>query len=387
MTRGENFDNALNAAIDALASGCSLRDVLEQHQQHAAALLPLLQAALASNAHARVAPPPAPARLGTNYSILHAAVERAQTAARKESIAARSATGAPWWQRRIAFASLTVPLGAVVAFAAVGIGGAAAAGVASSGDGPIGSASHIRSRVVDSVDAVNPFDSGHGDTNEASRPEPSSASGAAPAGTSQAQSSSTSPVRPTDASGTAEAHGRDNSTTGPHVADTVSGRITDIHGNTFTLTGGGGEWHVTIDGATRVVGAIANGAEASVRGAIAAGKNVHADTVSVIADTTTSSGTPPQAPVPAATGHGDDNTGDNSDRRNDGVPTNHRRDAVPTATKAPSPTAVVAQPPVGDGEPTKPVHGNDTGNGRGAGNDGSQSGNGDGRSDGADGGR
>ena len=124
----ETFDDALNGAIDALARGQRIRDVLALHPRHAEALHPLLESAMAMQTDSVTSHVPVPSRLGDHYVIVRAAVERAQIAERAFMPAARAAaSGAPWWKRRLTFASLTLPLGAVALIAFAGAGSAAAA--------------------------------------------------------------------------------------------------------------------------------------------------------------------------------------------------------------------------------------------------------------------
>ena len=307
MNTRETFDDALNAAIDALAGGRGLHETLAQHQRHADALLPLLQAAAAANAHASVISPPMSRRLAGNYPIVRAAVERAQIAADGEPGAARAAaSNARWWQRRITVASLTVPLGAIVLFAGIGVGGAAAAGVATGSDGPLSSVSQIRERVADSVGSVNPFNGSASDKNaaedvRATRADAAQVSTKTAIASPQAGAGTNAATQAPAGADATETRTRGEEGADGRVPGTITGQIRDVHGNTFKLADGATEWHVTIDGNTRVDGTIAEGASASVSGPIAADKNVQASTVVVVSATLVATPSPAEGKTPVAT--------------------------------------------------------------------------------------
>ena len=125
--RYASFDDALDAAIDAMRDGQPLSVILASHPAHAANLLPLLEIALSADAAAGAAGVPPSSRLIENYSVVRAAVRRARMALPAEQPASLAR---PWWQRRLAFASLSLPAGAVAAIVITGASGAAAATVA-----------------------------------------------------------------------------------------------------------------------------------------------------------------------------------------------------------------------------------------------------------------
>ncbi len=137
MTGRESFDDALDAAIDAVRQGEHIDAVLARFPRHAAALAPLLRSAPFGTPGAGLAAAPMSERLAGNFTIVRAAVERAQMARDAAQNAPRRAAEprAPWWQRRLAFASLSLPAGVIALAALAGISGAAAASVAVTGNG------------------------------------------------------------------------------------------------------------------------------------------------------------------------------------------------------------------------------------------------------------
>lgn len=264
MTDLETFDDALNASIDALAVGRRIPELLAQHPRHAEALRPLLESALATQTHAVTSHVPIPSRLGDNYVIVRAAVERAQLAEENFAPGRRSAPTPPWWKRRLA--SMTLPLGAIALVALAGAGSAGAS-VATGGDGGISAIAHLPSNVVDSVQAVNPFSN----NGVADGDHPSAAATRTPAN---------------DSTGTASNDGKPpesndgGATTLNRPTDvTVTGNISDTRGASFTLTSGSAAWHVNFDASTTISGAIADGAIATVHGIVTATKNLHANSI------------------------------------------------------------------------------------------------------------
>jgi hypothetical protein len=160
-----------------------------------------------------------------------------------------------WMQRRVAFASLSLPVAAVAGLAIMGAGGAAAATVAITQPDVI-------SRAADAVtpDWVQerlPALPQHNGDDGAQTP----ADG--------------------DAPGVAGANGS------PSAADTPSnggvidatGVVSDSHGETFTLTSGDTIWRVVHDQDTAITGDILDGATATVHGRTA-GTTLHADSIS-----------------------------------------------------------------------------------------------------------
>ena len=251
-----SFDDALDAAIDAMRDGQPLSVILASHPAHAANLLPLLEIALSADAAAGAAGVPPSSRLIENYSVVRAAVRRARMVLPAEQPASLAR---PWWQRRLAFASLSLPAGAVAAIVITGASGAAAATVAAARtDIPARVAEAVRSSWVgDLLTGADP--SLHsGPTN------------AAPPATRAAANSTFA------ASETSTPHAERTRT-----ALTISGVVSDVHGNTFALTAGDTSWKVAIDGATRISGTITAGAAATATGSVSAGATLHADSVDV----------------------------------------------------------------------------------------------------------
>ncbi len=115
--RRESFDDALDAAIDALRSGRPLATILEEHAAHAHHLQPLLELSTRVHSDVRSAVPP----LAANFSIVRAAIRREK---RGRASATRNETGTktPWWARRAVFASLSLPVGAIIAAVVVTVG-------------------------------------------------------------------------------------------------------------------------------------------------------------------------------------------------------------------------------------------------------------------------
>jgi hypothetical protein len=257
------FDDALDAAIDALQRGRPLDAVIADQGRTGVMLGPLLETAEA--ARQNVTRPPLSRALEHNYAIVQAAVERAQMAAAAQPHEPVPAP-ASWFKRRLTFASLSLPVGAVVAALTIGAAGAAASLVATDHGGVLG----------DLVSPVLPDAMVQGDDGE---------KGTAPAANNDGAPGSS-----------ADAPGSEN---GPQET-TVDGTITDINGNTFTLTVGEDEYLIQIDSNTEVAGAILEGGTAEVTGDLTAEKNLHAKNVDA------QGGTPDDAGKPDDTGKPDD---------------------------------------------------------------------------------
>ncbi|MDP9237372.1 MAG: hypothetical protein M3P30_08250 [Chloroflexota bacterium] len=258
MTPRETFDDALDSAIDALVSGESVEDVLARHPQRADMLEPLIDTADLAAHDSSAATLPRPIALVHNYAIVRAAVERAQMLPRSVPMPERE-RAASWFGRRMSFASLTVPAGAVVALVFASMSGAAAASIAVDGDGL---ASTVAGYVSPYIPLVGSEESTKSDAaNPAGEAQPPSASGVAVPAAGSTQASDNRPL-----------------------LVTVTGTISGSNGNAFVLTNGEGDTHVNIDALTKVKGIIADGATATVSGEITAEKNLHATAVDVALD-------------------------------------------------------------------------------------------------------
>ncbi len=250
MSGADPFDDALDAAIDALQRGRPL-DAVVADQGHSGALMrPLLEAADAARQSDNA--PPLSLGLEHNYTIVRAAVERAQMAAAAIPGEPAAAPRARWWRRKLAFASLSLPAGALALALSIGAAGATASLVATDMGSRLG---NLVSPIV--PDAIDP--SSH---DSASKP----GNGSAPAGAN-------------DGTGPGASENTPGSENGP-TAVSVEGTVSDVSGNTFTLTNSDGEYHVQIDSNTAVDGEILEGATADVEGDLTAEKNLHATSVS-----------------------------------------------------------------------------------------------------------
>jgi hypothetical protein len=254
MTAQQSFDEALDAAIDAVVGGEPIEAVLARFASQSAALRPELEIALRASQDASARTLPMSPALADNYTIVRAAVERAQLAehgAPAERVAERRA---PWWQRRLTFASLTLPAGAFALLALAGVSGAAAASIAATPE--------LRSAVVDFVASphVPGLTSSDRDDGGVSAPSGADNEAGASAGTG-ASGARASENRPTRVK--------------------LSGTIADLHGNVFTLKTDDGETKINIDGNTTISGELAEGATATVTGDLTAEKNLHSDLVEV----------------------------------------------------------------------------------------------------------
>ncbi len=115
MSARHSFDEALDAAIDAVRRGAPVASVLAAYPEHRDELTALVTPL--SAAPARSIPLDA-ARISAGYRALRVAV-----------LDARREPERPWWRRPVSLASLSVPAG-IVALAAIGAAGAAAGGAA-----------------------------------------------------------------------------------------------------------------------------------------------------------------------------------------------------------------------------------------------------------------
>jgi hypothetical protein len=256
MTNGAlAFDDALDAAIEALQRGRPLEAVVADFGRGGAMLRPLLETADA--ARQSIARPPLSRSLEHNYAIVKAAVERAQMAA-----AAQPRETTPrqpsFLRRRVTIASLSLPVGALALALTAGAAGATASLVATDHGGVLGEI--VRPVVPDSMLPAALHDDDH--------------RGAAPAASSDAQ----------DANGPTEV--------------VLDGTVSGVNGSTFTLTDGDTEYHVQIDANTTVDGEILEGGTAEVTGDLTADKNLHADSVTAEGGAADDRGQPDDAGKP-----------------------------------------------------------------------------------------
>lgn len=336
----ESFDDALDRAIDALQRGEQLDRVLARFPRHAGALRPLLETLEQARRDA-LSPAAMSPRLADHFSIVRAAVQRAQMPA--QPLPARDAGQPPsWWQRRLTFASRSVPVGAFALLAFAGVSGAAAS-IAVTGD------VSVPSTVMDLVKEPQHWLSGSsgGDHDNASnsRQDSPSSDGHATAGNGASASSGTATEMP----------GSENK---PSLI-TLDGTVSDIHGDVFTLTTAGGVYKVNTDAKTTITGTITDGARATVTGSVTAEKNMHADTVDIAATPGANDATPTpgndKTPGPPA-----DRTPGPPPDKTTGPPADHTPEAPPGKTTGPP-----ATPP---GQSGSAPNGNANGNGNGGGN-------------------
>ena len=331
MSPRDSFDDALNSAIDALSRGEHIDSVLARQPRHAAALRPLLESAPFGAAEATRAGAAMSPRLADNFSIVRAAVQRAQMA--QTPMAPRIAPRmAPWWQRRLAFASLSLPAGAIALAAFAGISGAAAASVAITN-------SDFPARVAEFVTHPLPVIGSNRDGDDDANVHTPAASA-----TIASAAQSVSPTPP--------------SSNAPALV-TVSGTISDVHGNVFTLTASDGVYKVNTDGTTEITGSIADGATATVTGDATALKNLHATRVEASGASAT----------PTAPGNGN-----SSGPQNDATPETRTPGANNDNTPGPKNDRTPGPPdghtPGPPGGHTPPGGGGANGNGNGNGNGG-----------------
>jgi hypothetical protein len=214
-----SFDTALDRAIDAVRRGRPLDDVLAELPGHAAAMQPLLEVAAVVR-DARPAPPRSD-RLIHDYDVLRAAVERARMAAERPTPlpvpAAAPAIRSPWWRTRLAYFLFLFTLA----------GGSATV---------VGATTGLHDRFADLV---------------------------APG--SGGSISHQAPVAPQEGAAFASAAATAAAEESPSVS--VAGAVSDMRGNTFTLTNGADVWHVVLRADATVTGQLADGAGAIVSGA------------------------------------------------------------------------------------------------------------------------
>jgi len=346
------FDDALDAAIDAMRSGDTVEAVLARYPRHAAALRPLLETASWADPVKEYAPPSP--RLGENFSRIDAALGRARWE-RDQGAEGRRLNRAPWWQRRVALASLSLPAGVLV-FALLGAGGAAAATLAVTTDLP--------DRVAEKVETITPswahgvIPGGSGDVDGDAAGDTPGSPTASPA-TSTATTAS--PATGTEPPASPTAHGPQ--------AVTLAGTVTNIRGSTFELVAEDGTYKVQIDANTTVNGVLAEGSAATVDGELTGNDRVHATSIEVAAPTPGLD--PPPASSAETPGPGDRTPPGQAEEtttppgQSEGVKT---PPGPPEKTKTPGPPAT----PPGQGG----ANGNGGGGGGGGGSGGGGGGNG-----------
>lgn len=287
MMPASNFDDVLDAALDALTSGEPVGRILARHADHAPELAPLLETALAAQAAATATRGPISTRLEANYAAVREALAEAR-AARPPAAAGGRPAGRTRWSPRLAFASMSLPVSAMLAVATVGAGSAATvAGVIAAvrGDDPIAAVRRLPAAVADAVKPVIPGGSEDGVTPTADAFAP-----AAPGGAGTQPASSFPIASPSEA--TKEPPGEKSAPATPPGADngprdlTVSGTVRGLQGNSrnFTLVTGGAEYNVVVTGSTGVIGTLVDGASATVTGTVTADKNLRATLVTVPAN-------------------------------------------------------------------------------------------------------
>ncbi|MBI5288322.1 MAG: hypothetical protein HY873_05065 [Chloroflexi bacterium] len=353
------FDDALDAAIDAMRSGDTIDAVLARCPRHAAALRPLLEAAGWADPEEGYMPPGP--RLGENYSRVEAALGRAQWDRDEDAPHQRIVNRTPWWQRRVALASLSLPAGVFV-FALLGAGGAAAATLAVTTDLPDRMGEKVETIAPSWAHSVIPGGgNGDGDVDDDVAVAPGGGSPTASAAISTA--TSVAAVASTEPAASATAHGPQ--------AVTLSGMVTNIRGNTFELVAVDETYKVQIDAKTVLNGVLAEGSGASVDGELTGSSQVHATRVDVTAPAPTVD-TPP-ASSPEAPGQGD-HTPPGQAEKTKTPPGQAEGDSTPPGppdkTKTPGPPAA------------PPGQGGANGNGAGAGNGNGNGGNGNGSGNG-----
>ena len=263
MSRRETFDDALDAAINAVQHGDSIDAVLARFPRHAPALRPLLETASAANPSRAYLSPTS--RLTENFARVESALGRARWE-RDNVHPGRATASAPWWTRRVAFASLSLPAG-IFAFALLGAGGAAAATLAVTTDLPEQIGERVESLTPSWTHGVIP-----GGAGDSAGPIASATPAGAAADTATPASS------PTAGAGGDETPVPSETPRGSQPL-TVSGTITNVRGNTFELTTGGMTYKVQTDTNTSVSGQIVEGAPATVQGELTATDRLHATSV------------------------------------------------------------------------------------------------------------
>jgi len=319
MNGRERFDDALDAAIDAMRGGAPASDVLAAHPLHREELELLLGVvSRAVRADGGVA---APAGVDS-FSRVRAAL-RSQRMAAAGLPASGARTNGPWWARRWTLASLTLPAAAFLFVALAGASGVAAATLAVTN--PDAAAKAASAVTPEWAQRVLPKSLG-GEATEHSSGE----RGATPEAGGEDSGSDRG------AGGAQGGAGGQSGQSGQNDV-TLSGDVSDVHGNTFVLTTSDGEWKVQIDAKTEVSGEIVEGATATVEGTTTGPKMLHADGVDA-------SGGDPEP----GRSEGHDKTPPGQGRRN-----------------GPGGSDGTAEPPVD--ETPSPNNGNGNGNGNGGG--------------------
>lgn len=267
MMRKHAFNDALDDAIDAARGGTSADAVIDRYSHAGAELAPLLDVAQRLDRVPKDAPPSV--RLHDNLNVVMAAVRDARgRAAEVERPAVRGA----WWNRRLAFASMSLPAG-VIALALAGGGGAAAATVAVS--------TGVDERVERAISRMAPGWAQPIVPGPAAKPD--NAAGVEEQGTPTVAAQNpkaTATPRPA-ASGPVEATAI--SAPGQAASTQASGTVSNLRGSVFDLLGADGSVSVQIDGKTAVYGELANGAQVQVVGKRSGNGRIHADVVAVTA--------------------------------------------------------------------------------------------------------
>jgi len=240
----DRLDHAIDALMDtgrfdpAMVTDDELRDLLDT----AATLR--ADAALRAQQSAIAAP-----RLARNTGQLRAAVQRARLMRGPQPPRRIPEPTVAWWRRPVSFASMSVPLGAVVAFGVIGVTGAAA-GMAASDRLP------LPAPVQDVVAAIDAPGIGSARPDHATPPERA----------------------------LAPALGLDGASETPvpnHTILTVSGIVANVRGGAFDLSVGADTWLIVTDTNTVTQGELANGATATVTGDVTGDRIIHATEVSV----------------------------------------------------------------------------------------------------------
>jgi hypothetical protein len=255
------FDDALDAALDAVRGGTPIEQVLAAWPEHGTELRALLTPLAAAPG---AQPPFDAARIAGGYRRVRGAVLDARDAPRA------------WWRRPVSFASLSIPAG-ILAIAAIGAAGAAAGGTAAITGQDLPAA-------VEQIVTLGTHGGGNGHATPHGNGNPNS-NGQNGAGGGSAGADATHP-------------------TGQPEQVTASGVVSDTRGNVFVLTASDGTaWKVNIDGDTQVTGAIADGATVTVTGDVTSttDKILHADSVNV---TAAAPAAPQGAATPAPPNHG-----------------------------------------------------------------------------------
>jgi len=349
----DRFDELLDRAIDAGAHGTA-DDALARANGDRRELEDLAELAQQLRADAARRSSGITPGLAENWAIVRAAVERAQLAEREASAPLRERRPAtPWWRRRVALASLSMPAGVAIALILAGSGGAAAATIVAVGpERTLSSVTEFSSaavhRAADSLGSLPVVGGDHQDDSSAGgTPKPPSDGSAPPTQSGE------------DAPGRAVA-----ATAQPQEDLTLEGVVSRAAGNTFTLTVDTGEKYKVNTDASTTGDAASEGARVRVHGRLTGGRNLHADDVRVVAappgapdatETPSIPRPPDGTPVPTKTAN------DNGSDHTPGPPADHT--PGPPADRTPGPPGDHTPPGEGGGGPP-----NGRGNGNGIGN-------------------